>query len=333
MGNSKNIRLGIFILSGAAILLFMLIYFTARDMFKDTTTYYVAYSNQSVSGLKVGSPVTYLGIDIGTIADILLDPKDITRIVVKLSVETGIPIKEDSVANIVTLGITGMKAIEIKGGTNEAEVLAPSSYIEPGRGSLPGVISDKAEIIADKVEDVLSNLQMMTHPDNVIRISEALDNFSKMADSADKVIMLLYNRLDQNKDEFGATMETVGNIIESLLSLSRAMEEILGKFNAMIDKGEVEGIISNTYEFSRQLSDVEIARLGEEMTAVVDDTQQIVKKVEEFIDQGSRDMLESQRLLRLTLRELNEASRKIKNNPSVLIRRSETENLPDRQLQ
>lgn len=311
----------------------MLVYFTARDMFKDTNTYYVAYSNQSISGLKVGSPVTYLGIDIGTIADILLDPKDITKIVVKLSVETGIPIKEDSAADIVTLGITGMKAIEIKGGTNEAEVLAPSSYIEPGRGSLPGEITDKAAIIADKVEDILSNLQAMTHPDNVTRISEALDNFGKMAESADKILMLLYNSLDQNKDEFGETMETVGNIIESLLSLSRAMEEILGKFNSMIDKGEVEGIISNTYEFSRQLSDVEIARLGEEMTAVVEDTQQIVKKVEEFIDQGSRDMLESQRLLRLTLRELNEASRKIKNNPSVLIRRSETENLPDRQLQ
>lgn len=333
MGTSKNIRLGIFILAGTAILFFMLIYFTARDMFKDTNTYYVAYSNQSVSGLKAGSPVTYLGINIGTIAEIVIDPKDIARIVFKLSVETGIPIKDDAVADIVTLGITGMKAIEIKGGTNEAEVLAPSSYIEPGRGSLPGAITDKAEIIADKVEDILSNLQTMTHPDNVTRISDTLDNFGKMADSADKVIMLLYNTLDQNKDELGATMETVAHIIESLLSLSRAMEEILGNFNAMIDKGEVEGIVSNTYEISRQFSEIEIVRLGEEMTAVVDHTQQILQKVEAFIDQGSRDMLESQRLLRLTLRELNEASRKINKNPSVLIRRSETENLPDRQLQ
>lgn len=163
MGTSKNIRLGIFILVSTVVLLVMLIYFTARDMFKDTNTYYVAYSNQSISGLKVGSPVTYLGRDIGTIADIRVDPTDITRIVLKLSVETGIPIKEDTVADIVTLGITGMKAIQIKGGTNEAEVLAASSYIEPGRGSLPGEITDKAEIIADKVEENLSNLQVMTH--------------------------------------------------------------------------------------------------------------------------------------------------------------------------
>jgi phospholipid/cholesterol/gamma-HCH transport system substrate-binding protein len=164
--------------------------------------------------LKVGSPVTYLGIDIGTIADIHIDPTDINRIVLKLSVETGIPIKEDAVADIVTLSITGMKAIEINGGTNEAEMLAPSSYIEPGRGSLPGEISDKATIIADKVEEILSNLQIMTNPDNITRLSETL-------------------------------------------------EEILGKVSAIIDKGEVEGIVSNTYEFSRQLSEIEIARIEE----------------------------------------------------------------------
>ncbi|MGB3221662.1 MAG: MlaD family protein [Desulforhopalus sp.] len=333
MGTSKNIKLGIFILSGSVILLFMLIYFTARDMFKETDTYYVAYNNQSVSGLEVGSPVTYLGIDIGTVADIQIDPTDITRIVLKLSVETEIPIKEDAVADIVTRSITGMKAIEIKSGTNEAEVLAPSSYIRPGRGSLPGEISDKAEIIADKIEDILNNIERMTRPDSLTGISETLDDFGQMANSANKVFMFLYNTLDHNEDEFGVTMETVAQIIDSLLSLSRAMEKILGKFNAMIDKGEMEGIVNNTYEFSRQLSEIEIVRLGEEMTAVVDHTQQMLKKVEELIDQNSSDMLESQRLLRLTLRNLNEASRKIKDNPSVLIRRSETENLPDRRLQ
>jgi phospholipid/cholesterol/gamma-HCH transport system substrate-binding protein len=214
MGTSKYMKLGIFILSGSVILLFMLVYFAARDLFKDTDIYFVAYNNQSVSGLKIGSPVTYLGIDIGTIADIHIDPTDINRIVLKLSVETGIPIKEDAVADIVTLSITGMKAIEINGGTNEAEMLAPSSYIEPGRGSLPGEISDKATIIADKVEEILSNLQIMTNPDNITRLSETL-------------------------------------------------EEILGKVSAIIDKGEVEGIVSNTYEFSRQLSEIEIARIEE----------------------------------------------------------------------
>jgi phospholipid/cholesterol/gamma-HCH transport system substrate-binding protein len=93
-------------------------------------------------------------------------------------------------------------------------MLAPSSYIEPGRGSLPGEISDKATIIADKVEEILSNLQIMTNPDNITRLSETL-------------------------------------------------EEILGKVSAIIDKGEVEGIVSNTYEFSRQLSEIEIARIEE----------------------------------------------------------------------
>ena len=150
---SRKIRLGIFIMVSSALLLFLIIFFTARELFEKTDTYYVAYQDKSVSGMEVGSPVKYLGINVGTISDIHIDPEDVTSVVVELSLDHGTPIKEDSQADIVSLGITGMKAIEIRGGSNETEVLKPGSYITPG-SSLSSEISGKAEVIAEKVENV-----------------------------------------------------------------------------------------------------------------------------------------------------------------------------------
>lgn len=137
-------------MSGSILFIFLIGYFTARELFEKTDTYYVAFQDVSVSGMEVGSSVKYLGINVGTISDIEINPEDVTSILLELSLKSGTPIKEDSRAEIVSLGITGMKAIEIRGGSNEAKLLNPGSHIEPGE-SLTSKISGKADVIAEKV--------------------------------------------------------------------------------------------------------------------------------------------------------------------------------------
>ncbi|MDI3520898.1 MAG: phospholipid/cholesterol/gamma-HCH transport system substrate-binding protein, partial [Anaerophaga sp.] len=101
---SKKIRLGIFIIVSSALLLFLVVYFTARELFEKSDTYYVNFHDVSVSGMEIGSPVKYLGINVGTISDIRINPQDITSIIAELSLKQGTPIKEDAKADIVSLG-------------------------------------------------------------------------------------------------------------------------------------------------------------------------------------------------------------------------------------
>jgi phospholipid/cholesterol/gamma-HCH transport system substrate-binding protein len=65
---------------------------------------------------------------------------------------------------------------------------------------------------------------------------------------------------------------------------------------------------------------------------VADQTQKLMLRVERDIRQSSEDLTESQRLIRLTLENLNEASRKISSDPSVLIRGVRKKDIPDEQL-
>ncbi|MCB0316686.1 MAG: MCE family protein, partial [Calditrichaeota bacterium] len=56
------------------------------------------------SGLEVGSPVKYLGIKVGTIKNISIAPEDVSRIIVKVALKPGTPVKEDARADIVSIG-------------------------------------------------------------------------------------------------------------------------------------------------------------------------------------------------------------------------------------
>ncbi len=328
---SKKIRLGVFVMVSSALLLFLIIYFTATELLEKTDTYYVAFQDESVSGMEVGSPVKYMGINVGTISDISIDPDDVTSIIVELSLEKGTPIKEDSRADIISMGLTGMKAIEIRGGSNESDPLPPESYIKTGK-SLSGEISGRAEIIAEKVEAVLNNLQQFTHPDTLSKIIDMVNKFGKMAHNADITIQRLDTVLLQNKDDFHSTVVNANQISESILNSSQSIEKTVARLDQMVRSDSISDIIGNAREISRKLQETNLTQLIDDLAGLVGRTQELLLKVDDDINKGSQGIVKTQQLLNSTLRNLNEASRKINSNPSVLIRKAEPKNLPDKQL-
>src|SRR5450759_194061 len=69
----------------------------------------------SVSGLTVGDPVKYRGVDVGTVKSMMIDPDNsrLVRVDVRLRKET--PIKTDTKATLTMKGITGVNYIELYG--------------------------------------------------------------------------------------------------------------------------------------------------------------------------------------------------------------------------
>jgi len=65
---------------------------------------------------------------------------------------------------------------------------------------------------------------------------------------------------------------------------------------------------------------------------VVRQTKNLLIKVDDDINKGTKGLVETQEMLQSTLRNLEEASRKINNNPSVLIRKTKVKNLPGDKL-
>ena len=103
---SQKIRLGIFSVVAVSILVITVLLLSIDQFIDDQDLYYIAYEDVSVSGLDVGSPVKYLGLKVGSVKKIKIDPRNINRIIVQIGLTEGTPIKKDVEAEISTIGIT-----------------------------------------------------------------------------------------------------------------------------------------------------------------------------------------------------------------------------------
>jgi phospholipid/cholesterol/gamma-HCH transport system substrate-binding protein len=328
---SQRIRLGIFIFVTSLLLVSMVVFFAARQMFEKSDTYYISYYDVSVSGLEVGSPVEYLGIRIGTISSIHIDPKDINSIIVELAVEPGTPIKNDTRADIVTMGITGLKAIEIRGGSNEARLLRNGEYIKAG-ASTTEEITGKANIIAEKTEKVINNLQIFTDPDNLGKFTDAADNINLLAEQLNATTSMLDSLILRNRTEIDETVKTARMIAGRLDTASRSFNEAIASVNEVIQGDTIQEILGHAHEISRQISETDLKTLIQGLAEMTDQTRLLLYKIDQELDLNSRDFSESVQLLRVTLSNLEETSNKLNSNPSILVRGMEDKDIPDRRL-
>ncbi len=331
MKKAQKLRLGIFILISTSLLLLLITYFAAQTLFERKDTYYISYRDVSVSGLEVGSPVKFLGINVGSIAAIGIDPDDVNAIIVEIALQEDTPVKEDAAADIVSMGITGLKTIEIRGGTQDADFLSPGSYIRQG-SSLTEDITGKAEVIAFKVEQVLNNLQEFTEPENLAAFSETAERISAFADQASRSIVQLEGVVMENREDLRQTLMMANKISSDLDKTSDELYFAIARFNDIMQGDTLSDILANFRDISLTLKETNLNELIASLAEATGETQKLLLSIGDDIDRGAASLTDNLILLQETLINLNDASRKISTNPSSLVRRPRMDGAPDKML-
>ncbi len=328
MKKAQKFRLGIFVLISSLLLLLMIVYFAAQAIFERKDNYYIAYSDISVSGLEAGSPVKFLGITVGSITGIGIAPDDVNTIIVKIALQEDTPVKVDAVADIVSMGITGLKTIEIRGGTQEADFIAPGGYINAGT-SLTEEITGKAEVLAFKAEQVLNNMQEFTDPENMAVFREVAERITAFANQANYTLVNINEVVDENRDDVRQTLTTINKISSKLDKTSERLYFAMSRFNDIMQGDTLSEVLGNFRDISLTLKETQLNELIEELANATRETQLLMLRVGDDIDRGTQSLTENLMLLQGTLINLNDASRKISTNPSVLVRRPRIEGTPD----
>jgi len=321
---SQKRRLGIFIVLVIFMLFALIVIIGSEQLLKKQDIYFVSYQDISVSGLEIGSPVKYLGLGVGTIRDIQIDQSDISKMIIKIAVKSGTPIKKDAYADIELMGITGLKMIEIRGGSSAADLLEPGEYIQPGE-STSEMITGKAEIIMEKIELLINNLNHFSKPENLNHIIQMAENADKTFQELDKV--LVENRQDLR--QIVAQAKLTGARLDTITQFFVPSAEDIQNISLADTLSE---ILSNLNRISNRLKEADLEYIISELAVTLQNTNRMVKVIEYDLDKGRENLSGSLIKLRSALDYLNEAARMINEDPSILLRGTEYEDIPDDNL-
>lgn len=292
---SERIKLGMFIAAAAALLLAVIAIFAGVRFFSDRDQYSIRFPG-SVVGLEKGSAVLLRGVNIGSVVDIEIPPDDYDHVEVTIGVDEGTVIKTDATAALRFKGVTGLKLVEIRGGTQEAETLPPGSRIPPGEAGLEGLVDD-ADRIASKTEKLLDNLLVITGPENQARVTALLETGNGLAQRMDAIVAQVAALTD----------ETRNLLRTSLVDTSAQMNELLASADALVDEARTS------------LGKLELEESAAELRATMANLNQVLASFEGAVGGGGQQLTATLRNVARASRNLEELSRSLRENPSRIL--------------
>lgn len=123
-----EILVGAFMAAGFVALFFLAMQVSNLGKVNTGGSYEILARFDNIGGLKVKSPVTMAGVEVGRVVDIYYDPKDFRAVAVLgiYSQYDGIP--DDTFAKILTAGLLGEQYVGLDPGGSE-QMLADGSEI------------------------------------------------------------------------------------------------------------------------------------------------------------------------------------------------------------
>jgi phospholipid/cholesterol/gamma-HCH transport system substrate-binding protein len=141
---------------------------------------YEMYFTGSVSGLEKGAAVRYLGVGVGRVADMRIDPRDSGRVEVIADIDATTPISPETVAELQLQGITGLLYIDLfEDRTHKRSTAAVPSLRYPVIRSAPSqfdVFLSSLPTLVAEAGDVVQRANRLFSDKNLNGVSTAIEN-------------------------------------------------------------------------------------------------------------------------------------------------------------
>ena len=177
----QKIRIGLFIVVAGVLAAIVLVVFAGVHFWTKHDRYYVVFDH-SVYGLEPGADVSLNGIRVGKVKRIEVAPDDPAKVRVALDLDEGTPVSAKTEAILRFAGITGLKVIDMRGGSASAPKLPPGSLIPVGETMLDK-FEKQAETMVDQTNDLLAKAnKIVDHADQMVANLTALTEPTRIAD-------------------------------------------------------------------------------------------------------------------------------------------------------
>jgi phospholipid/cholesterol/gamma-HCH transport system substrate-binding protein len=260
---------------------------------------YEIYFDGSVSGLERGAAVRYLGVGVGRVQKLHIDPRDPGRVQVIVDIDSSTPISDKTLAQLQLQGVTGLLFIDLQQirpnlplppivpGIEYPVIRSARSRFDVFLARLPDVLASAGEVV-DRAARALSD-------QNIVAITHALTNIDKASEGLPQ------------------TLREVNRLVTELHGATADLAASAQGARQIVDQAGPEVVAS--------LKRVHV--VADNLAAATDQIDKLIGDNRQDLRSFTRDGLpELERLLRegrAAAQELRELSSSLRENPSQLL--------------
>lgn len=264
---ANETKIGVLTVIAVALLIMGFNLLKGNALFSRSTTLYAVYDN--VSGLAPANPVEVNGLKIGSVNSLTVVNGNVDQIRVKLTIQPGVDIPQNSVARIVSADLLGSKAIVIDFG-NATEYLQDDDTIQsaPGTSLTSNLMSD-LKPLSGKIQNTLVSLDTVLND-----FHSSLNNQTR-------------NNLQSSIAELNMTMKNLSGVSAQLDHLVKNLNKFTTNLTASNDT--ITQILGNTRKITGDIAASDLKGTIEQMRHTVGALGEVISKIDS--SRGSLGML------------------------------------------
>lgn len=298
---NRNFAVGLFVsIALAAVAGFGM--WLAGTKGNEPMTRYTMLYDKDVSGLSLGGPVFYLGVNVGRVASMNLVPGPQVKVRVDIDVLADTPINSGSYASLMAQGITGVQVVNIAGEPGEFKPLEKP----PGEDYplIPVRQSGLSALLADA-------------PQTITKLNHLLDQANELLGEQNRLVIAdMLQDIQSLTAELATERQTIAALpgeVQSLLTDARAT---MGDVRAALSAVQ-PGLGTTMEHLSAASANVDSLTRRVDTLLAANEVE-----FEHFIDQGLGQVPDLIFDLRNTLRDLQKLLKQLSEDPSQLILRT-----------
>jgi phospholipid/cholesterol/gamma-HCH transport system substrate-binding protein len=296
----RNFAVGLFVSIAIATFIFFVIWLTGRTGAQELTRYTLLF-HKDVSGLSVGGPVKYMGMNVGSVIMMDLEREEGVKIRVDINVLASTPVDNGTFASLALQGITGVAVVNL----------------ETEQGVHPAL-------------DVLQGRDYPIIPVKIVGFSALMSSIPKLMIKLNKLLSQAEQILgEENQNAIAGTLNNLESLTTSLAEERESIAAIPGNVNTTINEIQVtvlqlQGMISDlqpglnsTIENVNQSSE-NLASLTGRVDGMLRDHE---SDISQFMQDGLGEAPVLMNEMRQALRDVEKLVQELQDDPSQLIYR------------
>lgn len=298
---ANNILVGLFALT-LMLVGFGIVFWVSRGEVQGGKKEYRVLFVGTITGLARGSTVLFNGVRVGEVTDVRLVPNDPSRVSAIVAVDRITPVKPDTRARLEYIGLTGIAAIQLSGGTAEVKNIEDETPDQ-----MPTIYAERSDF-----QDLVDAGRKLA-----LRADSVMEKVERLVGNNEDSVKRTVQNLEQFSTALGKNTPAIETVLNEAASLGGKLNVLADRINALLGDTNAVGGADQQGLFAELTAAAKSVRvLAERLDKR---TAEITANVQRFSGPGLKEYEALAADGRRTLNDLNRLLRRLERDPSQII--------------